>query len=206
MVTPTGIAIAAAIRTEDSLPEEFTVESVGIGLGKRDFGRPNILRAMILSEKSSPERIVAVECNVDDATGEELGLAMDLLLKAGALDVHFIPCFMKKNRPAWLIRVLCGSSLVPAAEKILFSQTTTIGVRKYALERTCMERSWATARLPEGCVRVKVCRIGSIERRYPEYESVRAAAEQSGKSLREIYAAAASAPLKSEETRCGKEM
>lgn len=97
MVTPTGIAIAAALRTRSSLPKQYKIVKTGTGLGKRDFGRANLLRAMIIEEDSNNDQIYIVECNIDDAAGEELGFAMEKLTSAGARDVHFIPCFMKKT-------------------------------------------------------------------------------------------------------------
>lgn len=97
MVTPTGMAIAAALRTRSSLPKQYKIVKTGTGLGKRDFGRANLLRAMIIEEDLNNDQIYIVECNIDDATGEELGFAMEKLTSAGARDVHFIPCFMKKK-------------------------------------------------------------------------------------------------------------
>ena len=190
LVTPTGIAIAAALRTRTALPELYTVEKVGIGLGKRDVGRANLLRAMLLREESAPEAIQVIECNIDDSTGETLGNAMELLLKAGARDVHFLPCFMKKNRPAWLLRVIADAAKVPCFEEILFRSTTTIGVRKYPVERTVMEREVVEVKLPFGTVRAKRCSFGGIVRRYPEYESVKQAAETAGLPFLEAWHAA----------------
>lgn len=187
MVTPTGIAIAAALRTRDVLPSEYQVEKVGIGLGKRDFGRANMLRAMILSENKSPTRVCVLESNIDDSTGEELGLVLEKLMKAGARDVHFLPCFMKKNRPGWLLRILADEALVPALEKIVFCETTTIGLRRFPAERTCMARAPMTVRLPNGEVLVKKCTFENIVRHYPEYESVKALAEATGRPFREVY-------------------
>ena len=190
LVTPTGIAIAAALRTRTALPELYTVEKVGIGLGKRDVGRANLLRAMLLREEAAPEAIQVIECNIDDSTGETLGNAMELLLKAGARDVHFLPCFMKKNRPAWLLRVIADAAKVPCFEEILFRSTTTIGVRKYPVERTVMEREVVEVKFPFGTVRAKRCSFGGIVRRYPEYESVKQAAETAGLPFLEAWHAA----------------
>lgn len=190
LVTPTGIAIAAALRTRTALPELYTVEKVGVGLGKRDVGRANLLRAMLLREEAAPEAIQVIECNIDDSTGETLGNAMELLLKAGARDVHFLPCFMKKNRPAWLLRVIADAAKVPCFEEILFRSTTTIGVRKYPVERTVMEREVVEVKLPFGMVRGKRCSFGGIVRRYPEYESVKQAAETAGLPFLEAWHAA----------------
>lgn len=190
MVTPTGIAIAAALRTRDRLPAEYKVEKVGIGLGKRDFGRANILRAMILEETLDPEQMYVLETNIDDATGETLGLALEKLMAAGASDAHFLPCFMKKNRPAYLLRVIAAAPEIPALERIIFESTTTIGMRKLPVDRTCMDREIRTVELPFGTVSVKRCTWNGVVRNYPEYESVRALAERSGKEFQLVFALA----------------
>lgn len=190
MVTPTGIAIAAALRTRDRLPAEYKVEKVGIGLGKRDFGRANILRAMILEETVDPEQMYVLETNIDDATGETLGLALEKLMAAGASDAHFLPCFMKKNRPAYLLRVIAAAPEIPALERIIFESTTTIGMRKLPVDRTCMDREIRTVELPFGTVSVKRCTWNGVVRNYPEYESVRALAERTGKEFQLVFALA----------------
>lgn len=190
MVTPTGIAIAAALRTRDRLPAEYKVEKVGIGLGKRDFGRANILRAMILEETVDPEQMYVLETNIDDTTGEALGLALEKLMAAGASDAHFLPCFMKKNRPAYLLRVIAAAPEIPALERIIFESTTTIGMRKLPVDRICMDREIRTVELPFGTVSVKRCTWNGVVRNYPEYESVRALAERTGKEFQLVFALA----------------
>lgn len=190
MVTPTGIAIAAALRTRDRLPAEYKIEKTGIGLGKRDFGRANILRAMILEETVDPEQMYVLETNIDDATGETLGLALEKLMAAGASDAHFLPCFMKKNRPAYLLRVIAAAPEIPALERIIFESTTTIGMRKLPVDRTCMDREIRTVELPFGTVSVKRCTWNGVVRNYPEYESVRALAERTGKEFQLVFALA----------------
>lgn len=187
MVTPTGIAIAAALRTRDKLPEQYKVERVGIGLGKRDFGRANLLRAMLISEEADPDQIYVLESNIDDSTGEMLGFAMEKLLAAGACDVHFMPCFMKKNRPAYLLRVIADEAHLPEIERIILENTTTIGLRKFPVERTCMKRENVELTLPFGTVKAKRCTYRDIKRCYPEYESVKALAESSGMAFRTVF-------------------
>lgn len=188
MVTPTGIAIAAAIRTTDKLPISYKIVKSGIGLGKRDFGHANFLRAMIVEDSANDEQIYVVESNIDDSTPEELGYAMEKLLAAGAADVHFETCFMKKNRPAWILRVIVSAKLLPEIEDIIFRHTSTIGLRKYPVERSCMNREVVKVSLPYGEVEVKICRAGDIVRFNPEYESVKAAAEKNGLYLRKVFA------------------
>ena len=189
MVTPTGIAIAAAIRTCDALPETFTVERVGIGLGKRDFGFPNLLRSLLISAETPavPEGLWMVETNIDDSTGEQLGLAMEAILKAGARDVHYVPCFMKKSRPAYLLRILAGEDRLADIESAVFRNTTTIGLRRHRVSRTCLEREMIRVELPCGTVEVKRCRWGGGVLHYPEYESVKRVAEASGVDFKTVF-------------------
>ena len=197
MVTPTGAAIVAAIRTRDRLPEEFAIRKIGLGAGKRDFGMPNVLRAMLIEEvapqknRETPSDVTILETNIDDSTGEALGLAMESLLAVGALDVHYIPVFMKKNRPAWLLRVICRNEDVPELERIVFEQTSTIGIRRIPAGRTCLKRSELTVNLPAGPVRVKKCEFEGRAYYYPEYESVRALAEASGAKFADLFRDAA---------------
>lgn len=187
MVTPTGIAIAAALRTAENLPAAYKILKTGIGLGKRDFGHANFLRAMIIEDTVSSNQMYVIETNIDDSTAEELGLAMEKLLAAGAADVHFEPCFMKKNRPAYMLRVITSAELLPQMEDIVFRNTTTIGLRKYPVERRCMERKIIRVKLSSGEVEVKRCRLGDIVRYNPEYESVKALAAAVGRSFRDVF-------------------
>ena len=196
LVTPTGAAIVAANRTAEKLPEGFKVERVGVGLGKRDIGRPNFLRAMLIvpvagqRAESEAESHTMLESNIDDSSGELLGLAMEKLMAAGALDVHYIPCFMKKNRPGYLLRVICREENVATLEDLIFRHTTTIGVRRTPFERTSLKREQLNVALPEGSVLVKKCLWQDEAFYYPEFESVRALAEASGRPFPEVYAKA----------------
>ena len=194
MVTPTGIGIAAALRTRDSLPGKYRVEGVGVGLGKRDFGRANFLRAMILVEAEagaeacpSDEKVWILECNIDDSTGEMLGLALERLMEAGARDAHFTPCFMKKNRPAYLLRVIADEERIGELEEVIFDATTTIGIRRYRVERSCMQRAMAEVETPFGQVAVKVCAGAGVRRCYPEFESVKRLSDASGVDFQTIF-------------------
>lgn len=187
MVTPTGIAIAAALRTTDHLPGQYGILRSGIGLGKRDFGKANFLRAFVVRDlRAGSDAVWQVEANIDDSTPEELGYAMERLFAVGAKDVWFTPCWMKKNRPACLLSVLVGDGEREEVERTLLRHTSTIGLRRFAVERTCMDRRCVRVSLPEGDVTVKISTHGGITRCQPEYESLRALAEASGKSVREL--------------------
>ena len=198
MVTPTGIAIAAALRTRPTLPEVYTIEKIGIGVGKKEFAHANILRAILLEDASgtAPEKVYMLEANIDDATGEELGFAMEKLLEAGALDVHYVPCFMKKNRPGFILSVMVKAPLLDKVRELIFTHTTTIGIRERQLERSCMARTHKEVSTPYGNIAVKVCSWQNIEKFYPEYESVKAAADNAGTDFRTVYDSAVQAAKK----------
>ena len=199
MATPTGAAIAAALRTEEAMPECYTIEKIGIGAGNKDFEQANILRAMLICPKEKPQAVWALEANLDDCTGEALGFAMERLLEAGARDVWYTPAFMKKNRPGYTLHVLCGASEIGRMEQIVFAATTTIGIRRYPVERTVMERE--TRRVPTryGEAAAKICRLGEQVSCYPEYESVRSICLEKGLGFQEVFAGVA------EDIRdCGK--
>ena len=190
LVTPTGAAIAAAIRTGEELPARYRILKSGLGAGKRQYERPSLLRAMLLEEvlpAAAEDVIVKLESNIDDCTGENLGYVMDLLMEAGARDVNYMPVFMKKNRPAYQINVLCTPSDVPKMEDILFRETTTIGVRRMEMKRTVLARRTETITTPYGEIRLKVCGRNGWERAYPEYEDVRKLCREQGLAYPEAY-------------------
>ena len=190
LVTPTGAAIVAAIRTKETLPASFKCTRTGLGAGKRTYERPSLLRAMMLETEENDEKdtIWKLECNIDDCTGEALGYCMGKLLRSGARDVHYIPVYMKKNRPAYQLDVICDDTTRETLENIIFSETTTIGIRRCRMDRTVMKREFATIATEYGDVTVKICRHGEIEKVYPEYESAAAIAEKSGMPVGEAGA------------------
>lgn len=195
MVTPTGIGIVAALRTNERLPEHYKILKTGVGLGKRDFGRANFLRAQIIEDVAETsitdgENIFMIECNIDDQSPEELGLAMEKIFEVGARDVHYVPCYMKKNRPAVILRVLADSEKMAQIETAIFRHTTTVGLRRYPVSRTCMERSFVDVATPFGVVTVKKCELGNIVKYKPEFDSVKRAAEENGVTYHEVADAA----------------
>lgn len=187
MVTPTGIAAAAALKTTEKLPAGYKILKIGVGLGKRDFGKANFLRVMLLEDTADDGQIYMVECNIDDSTPEEMGYAMEKLFAAGAKDVHFEACYMKKNRPAYLLRIVASVSDLPKIEDAVFRHTSTIGLRKYAVERTCMEREMLKLLIDGREVKVKKCTYKDIVRYYPEYESIKILANETGEAFRTLY-------------------
>lgn len=195
LVTPTGAAIAAAVRTSDRLPEKFIVHKIGTGAGKRAYEMPSLLRAMLIGEVteknagkcSQSDVIYKLETNIDDCTGETLGYVMDRLLKSGARDVYYTPVFMKKNRPAYQMTVICDKDSIEELEQIIFRETTTIGIRRIEMERTILKRETESIMLDCGELQVKKCSLPDGEVKiYPEYDSVIALAEKNNMSFGQV--------------------
>lgn len=128
-----------------------------------------------------------LETNLDDCTGEILGYVMDKLFENGAKDVFYTPIYMKKNRPAYKLTVLCTDEKVEAIEDIIFMETTSIGIRKHKEERTILQRCFKEIETQYGKVKVKAVQTSHGERFYPEYESARKLAEKNSVPLSVIY-------------------
>jgi hypothetical protein len=195
LVTPTGAAIVAALKTSDKLPSQFKIKKIGMGAGKRNYERPSILRAMLIEPELKPvdlgennkDFIYKLETNIDDCTGEMLGYVMDILFENGARDVHYTPVYMKKNRPAYLLTVICTEDNVKTLEDIIFKETTTIGIRRIKMERTILERKPKTVTLSIGELNIKKCTLpdGTV-RKYPEYESMAKLARENNISIQDV--------------------
>lgn len=191
-VTPTGAAIAAAICTTHQLPKAFRIVATGLGAGKRAYTeRTNILRAYLIEGNAMEEgkdEIVKLETDIDDSTGEALGYTIDRLMQAGALDVHYSPVYMKKNRPAWELTVICKKSRMEELEDIIFKETTTIGIREFpSIMRSILHRNQKQVETPFGIAEVKEVALPGERRFYPEYESVKAIAEKNHLPFAEVY-------------------
>lgn len=191
LVTPTGAAVVAAFRTSDRLPEDFTILKTGIGAGKRQYRCPGILRAMLIRETTDlqiKDIIWKLETDMDDCGGEMMGHVMNLLMANGAREVHYTPIYTKKNRPAYTLTVICKESEREKLENLIFSETTTIGIRRVEMERTILQREIQKKDTPVGTAIVKACTLpdGNI-RYYPEYENVAELAERNQLSFRETY-------------------
>lgn len=204
-VTPTGAAIAAAIRTRNALPETFTIAKVGLGAGKREQAMPSLLRAMLLvvpeeagREPWEQDSIWKLETDLDDCPGEALGHVLEALLAAGARDVQYTPVYMKKNRPGYLVTVLCKEAQRSVLEALLFRETTTIGIRRIRMDRSILKRQERTVETALGPVKVKEVQVprltpdGNVAeegetRWYPEYESIAALCRKTGHSYQAVW-------------------
>lgn len=192
MVTPTGAAIAAALKTKDSLPKYYKIIQTGIGAGKKNFERANILRTYLIEENSpsqlgTKDDVWVLETNIDDSTGESLGFTMEKLLRFGAYDAFFTPIYMKKNRPAYKLTIICNEDRIKDMEDVIFNNTSTIGIRKYMAERTILERELINVNTTYGQVRVKVCYYEGNKFYYPEYEDIKDICNQNHLNFRECY-------------------
>lgn len=186
LVTPTGAAAAAALRTRERLPESYYIRRTGTGAGKRAYNCPGILRIHEIEwDEDQTDAVICLETNIDDCTGEALGFVMEALLEAGARDVHYSPVFMKKNRPGWLLRVICDEEKVSEMERLIFLHTTTIGIRRQRMARTVLPRQERTVETSLGPVRVKVCQAEGKNGCYPEYSSIADICRKTGKSYEE---------------------
>ncbi len=194
LVTPTGAAIVAAIKTGDTLPKEFKINKIGLGAGKRNYERTSFLRAMLIeagsvnaSSHTTPDKVWVLEANIDDCSGEALSIAMDTLLQNGARDVYYTPIFMKKNRPAYLLGVICSEDKIELMEELIFIHTTTIGIRKQEAIRTTLDREVKIITTPYGDALVKVCTFKDKTFYYPECESIKKLCAKTGKDYVTLY-------------------
>ena len=189
-VTPTGAAIAAAISTSHQLPPSFVIKKAGLGAGKRAYtDRSGILRAFLIQgeENEGRDKVVKLETDIDDCSGEVLGYVMKKLFKAGAKDVHYAPIFMKKNRPAWELTVICGEDKAEEMEKIIFTETTTIGIREYPLRRSILDREEKEVETVYGKAAVKQVTFRDMTRAYPEYDTVKKLAKRNKVPFMDIF-------------------
>jgi uncharacterized protein (TIGR00299 family) protein len=189
LMTPTGAAIALEVSESFGTMPEMKIMKTGYGAGKKDFSIPNYLRVVWGEslEMPSSDSITVVETNVDDTTPEVLGYVMGKLLEAGAKDVFFTPIYMKKNRPSTQLTVLCDEAQLPVIEQILFTETSTIGLRKFRADRICLPREIIKIATPYGEVQAKKVSFDSSTRIALEYDDACRLAKEKNVPLIEIY-------------------
>ncbi|MCC6446745.1 MAG: nickel pincer cofactor biosynthesis protein LarC [Armatimonadetes bacterium] len=193
MVTPTGAAIVSALGKSFGKMPEMRVSSVGYGAGKKEFTFPNLLRVYIGDAEDKPRAhpITCLETNIDDMNPQFYDYLMERLFEKGALDVFMTPVQMKKNRPAAMLTVLSPPEREADLLPILFSETTTLGIRVSRVERYCLDREWKDVSTPYGPVRVKIASLDGIPQTVePEYEDCKRLASEKQVPLKEVYRAA----------------
>jgi uncharacterized protein (TIGR00299 family) protein len=191
--TPTGVAILAALADEFTETPRFTIVKTGYGIGYRDTEIPNVLRVCLaetdVSEKTEKTVDATVmECNIDDMNPERYDYVTERLFEAGADDVWLQNIIMKKSRPAVTLSVLCSPDKREELERLLFTETTTIGVRYYHVKKTVLERNAATVDTQWGAVRVKEAYYqGKKLRTKREYGDCAGIALKNGIGIETVY-------------------
>lgn len=187
--TPTGMAILAELASYSAGFPQMAVDTVGYGFGDREFEILNGLRLFVGHTHEVDSGILVMETNIDDMTGETAGYVLEGLFEQGVRDAFYTPIYMKKNRPAIKLTVICDAERAEALTRYIFAQTSSIGLRKYQVDRAVMNRAIETVDTPFGPVRVKACTYDGIAKRSPEYEDLKRIAGETGKSFMEIEAA-----------------
>lgn len=191
--TPTGAAILAATVDHFESHMELVVLKTGYGIGQRDGEIPNVLRVYLaedsarVTEDVEEEEAVMLECNLDDMNPERYTHVMDLLFEAGAADVFIIPIVMKKSRPGHLLSVLCNKDMLDKMKEILFTETSSIGLREHTLKKSILRREIVVVNTKYGDVEVKRSYWnGRVVNEKPEFEECRKLAREHGVTLEEI--------------------
>ncbi len=195
LLTPTGAAIITSVCREYGPIPRITTDLSGYGAGTREYQDfPNVLRVLIGQTEdtgATDERLWMIETNLDDASPQIIGHVMDRVLESGALDCFFTPVQMKKNRPGVLLSVLCSAGDKETVMKLLFTETTTLGVRSYEVTRRALQRSLVRVETPYGPIDVKVAHLdGRVVNEMPEFEQCRQAAAKTGVPLKVVEEAA----------------
>jgi pyridinium-3,5-bisthiocarboxylic acid mononucleotide nickel chelatase len=205
LVTPTGAAIVRTLAGRFSSFPEMKIEKSGYGAGSRDFpGHPNVVRLTVgeaatkLAAKTASETVTILEANLDDLNPQVFGYVVDRLLEEGALDVFGVPVQMKKNRPGSLLTVLCKPEDAAKLTQLIFTETTTLGVRRREEVRQTLARRWENVRTTWGDVRIKIGSMnGTITNYAPEYEDCRRIAAEHHVPLKTVMQEAAQIYLQS---------
>ena len=191
--TPTGAAILAATVDRFESRMELVVLKTGYGIGQRDGEIPNVLRVYLaegskrVTEDVEEEEAVMLECNLDDMNPERYTHVMDLLFEAEAADVFIIPIVMKKSRPGHMLSVLCNSDSVDKMKEILFTETSSIGLREHTLKKSMLRREMVVVSTKYGEIEVKRSYFnGKVVNEKPEFEQCRKLAREHGVTLEEI--------------------
>jgi uncharacterized protein (TIGR00299 family) protein len=205
LTTPTGALLVTAYAESFGPLPQMRVSSIGYGAGDRDFpGHPNVLRLMVgqSAEPAGAERIVAIECEIDDMNPQLFGPLMDRLYAAGALDVYYAPVQMKKNRPGTLVTAIAPPERREELCGVLFTDTTTIGVRYHEVQRERLERESVSIETPLGPVRFKLARRqGRLVNAAPEFDDCARLAAQHGIPIKDVQALATKAWLERADLR-----
>lgn len=186
LTTPTGAAIIKAVASDFKKLSEIKIKKVGYGCGKRDTDKPNVLRVIIAEDASQDTCIL--EATIDDMNPQIYGYLMDKLFEAGAKDVYLTPVYMKKNRPGIVVTVTTPIKLEERIKEVIFTETTTIGIRRFNIERTELEREFKTQSTEFGDIMFKVSSYNNkVVNVTPEFEDIKSVAEKLNIPLKMLY-------------------
>jgi uncharacterized protein (TIGR00299 family) protein len=203
LVTPTGAAIVKTLVKRFAAFPQMKVEKIGYGAGTLEFTeQANVVRLTIGEAQTNPkiaqETVTVLEANLDDLNPQIFGYVLDQLLAAGALDAFAMPVQMKKNRPGMLLTVLCKPEDAARLSSLIFSETTTLGVRQREERRQVLARQWVTVSTRWGQVRMKVASMnGTVTNYAPEYEDCRRIASEQRVALKTVMQEAVDRYLRS---------
>ena len=217
--TPTGAAILAMLVSRFTAAPRMAVQRTGYGIGHRDTELPNLLRVHLAEVDATHAGLAAggassaaftvvsgaaagavaplpteparlLQCNIDDMTAEQLAVAMEQLMEAGAIDVHFTPIMMKKGRPATCVSLLCAQGEQERFARLLFRHTTTLGIKSVPIDKLVLETRFERLETPLGLVTMKLALLdGEVLRAKPELEDCKALARKHGIPLADVYLA-----------------
>lgn len=188
LCTPTGAALLKYFATDFGSMPLMNVDTIGYGMGKKDFEAANCVRALLGETEDTRDLIYELSCTLDDMTGEAMGFAMEQLLAAGALDVYTLAVTMKKSRPGMVLQVLCKEEKKKEMIKVIFKYTTTLGIRETIVQRYTLERRTKEEDTVYGKVRCKISSGYGVERKKYEYEDLISIAKEKNLSLEQILA------------------
>ena len=188
LVTPTGAAIISTLAENYESMPEMILEKVGFGAGSKDIGYANVLKVYLGEALEQKSDMYVIETNIDDSNGEMLGYTMEKLFQNKANDVFYTPIYMKKNRPAYKLEVICNKENLDNLLEIIFKETTTIGARFYPVDRAELTRKIIEIDTKYGKIQGKeITTLKGKTYIYPEYESMKALAEKNDIPLKELY-------------------
>jgi len=193
LVTPTGAAIIAEIAVSFGSLPAFTIQGIGHGAGSYELPFPNVLRAVIGEDQDalSQSEVCVIETNIDDMNPQYFERVFEQLLDGGALDVFIVPVQMKKNRPGFLLNVLCEEKDIESLSQLIFRETTTLGVRFHKTRRNCLDRTHETVRTEYGDIRIKIAHSkGEVFNAQVEFIDCLEAARKHSAPLKKVHDAA----------------
>lgn len=186
LCTPTGAALLKYFVDEFGAMPPSLVKKAGYGFGKKEFDKLNAVRAFLCVNEEFGDRIIELRCNIDDMTPEDIGYSIDIFLEGGAYDAFTSPIYMKKNRPATMLSVICNETMRDKIVELIFKHTSTIGIRQNVCDRYVLKRTEEVVDTPYGEVRIKRSKGYGVDRVKIEYNDLARIADERDESIPDI--------------------